>query len=129
MNTPPRATGRSSAAVTKREFDGLRAEILNQFTEMRKEIQAMLPRELYDVRHKEMVEDIAELKARASKAEQTIIDLNTQLLSVKQTTPAAITSSSQQVRLDTAKAAFDMLTKTAFFVGGIIASYFIYHNN
>ena len=114
--------------MTKREFDGLRAEILNQFAEMRKEIQSMLPRELYDVRHREMVEDLLELKARASKSEQTIIDLNTQLLSIRQATPAQINSTAQQVRLDTAKAAFDMFAKSAFFVGGIIASYFIYHH-
>ena len=126
--TTARLTGRSGTAVTKREFDSLRADILSQFTEMRKEIQAMLPRELYDVRHKEMVEDHAELKARVAKTEQTIIDLNTQLLSVRQQTPAQISSSSQQVRYDMLNKAFDMFAKVAFFVGGIIASYFIYHH-
>jgi len=129
MNTPPRnSTGRSGAAVTKREFDSLRADILSQFAEMRKEIQAMLPRELYDVRHKEMVEDHAELKARVAKTEQTIIDLNTQLLSVRQQTPAQINSSASQVRYDILNKSFDMFAKVAFFVGGIIASYFIYHH-
>ena len=114
--------------MTKREFDSLRADILTQFAETRKEIQAMLPRELYDVRHKEMVEDHAELKARVAKTEQTIIDLNTQLLSVRQQTPAQISSSSQQVRYDMLNRGFDMFAKVAFFVGGIIASYFIYHH-
>ena len=114
--------------MTKREFDSLRTDILSQFAEMRKEIQAMLPRELYDVRHREMVEDHTELKARVAKTEQTIIDLNTQLLSVRQQTPAQISSSSQQVRYDMLNKAFDMFAKVAFFVGGIIASYFIYHH-
>lgn len=125
---PPRMTGRSNAQVTKREFDALRAELLNQFAEMRKEIQAMLPREIYEVRHRQLVDDVTDLQARLSKVETASIDLNTQLLSVKQQTPIQISGSATQIRYDTVKTALDLLTKVLFAVGGAVLTYIAYHH-
>lgn len=126
MNNPPRNTGRSGAQVTKREFDSLRADILNQFTEMRKEIQAMLPRELYEVRQRQVVDDMADLQQRLAKLETSNIDLNTQLLSVRQVTPAQIRSGDNQIRYETVKGALDLLTKVLFAVGGAVLTYIAY---
>lgn len=114
--------------MTKREFDALRAELLNQFAEMRKEIQAMLPREIYEVRHRQLVDDVTDLQARLSKVETSNIDLNTQLLSVKQQTPIQISGSATQIRYDTVKTALDLLTKVLFAVGGAVLTYIAYHH-
>lgn len=114
--------------MTKREFDGLRTEILNQFAEMRREIQAMLPREIYEVRQRQTLDDIADLQARLSKVETTNIDLNTQLLSVKQQTPAQIAGAAGQVRYETLNRTFDLVTKVLFAVGGAVLTYIAYHH-
>ena len=133
MNTPspaspPRTTGRSSAAVTKREFDALRAELLNQFAEMRREIQAMVPREIYEVRHRQLVDDVTDVQARLAKVETANIDLNSQLLSVKQQTPAQIAGATGQVRYEALNRAFDLATKILFAVGGAVLTYIAYHH-
>ena len=129
MNNPaPRNTGRSGAAVTKREFDGLRAEIITRFDDLSKQIQGMLPREIYEVRQRQVVDDMEDLRQRLAKLETSNIDLNTQLLSVKQGTPAQISKTASDLRYDTLRNAFDMFVKTAFFIGGAIVTYFIYHH-
>ena len=102
--------------------------MLAQFTAVRDELRAMLPREIYNVEKKQTTDDIAELQARIAKLETASIDLNTQLLSVKQQTPIQISGSATQIRYDTVKTALDLLTKVLFAVGGAVLTYIAYHH-
>ena len=133
MNTPSQAspartTGRSSAQVSNRQLEQLRTDMLAQFTAVRDELRAMLPREIYNVEKKQTTDDIAELQARIAKLETASIDLNTQLLSVKQQTPIQISGSATQIRYDTVKTALDLLTKVLFAIGGAVLTYIAYHH-
>ncbi|HEU5347004.1 MAG TPA: hypothetical protein VFU63_00195 [Ktedonobacterales bacterium] len=131
MNNPaPRNTGRSGAAVTKREFDGLRAEIITRFDDLSKQIQAMLPREIYEVRQRQVTDDMDDLHARIAKLETSNIDLNTQLLSVKQATaqtPQQITSSAMQMRADAMAKGIEMASRIAFMLGGALLTFIAYY--
>ena len=126
--TTARPTGRSGAAVTKREFDSLRAEIITRFDDLGKQIQSMLPREIYEVRQRQVVDDMEDLRGRLAKLETSNIDLNTQLLSVKQGTPAQISKSAGDLRYETLARMFDLFAKTAFFLGSAVVTYLVYHH-
>ena len=127
MNTQPRSTGRS-AGVTQREFQSLRSEIITRFDDLGKQIQTMLPREIYEVRQRQVVDDMEDLRGRLAKLETSNIDLNTQLLSVRQVTPAQISKSAGDLRYETLARMFDLFAKTAFFLGGAVVTYLVYHH-
>lgn len=127
MNTPPRNTGRS-AGVTQREFQSLRAEIITRFDDLGKQIQAMLPREIYEVRQRQVTDDMDDLRARLAKLETTNIDLNAQLTTLKAATPQQIAKSASDLRYDTLNKAVDFGVKTLFAVGGAVVTWLIYHH-
>lgn len=114
--------------MTQREFQSLRSEIITRFDELGKQIQMMLPREIYEVRQRQVTDDMDDLRDRLAKLETSNIDLNTQLLSVKQQTPIQISGSATQIRYDTVKTALDLLTKVLFAVGGAVLTYIAYHH-
>ncbi len=131
MNHPaPRSTGRSAAQVTKREFDQLRTDILSQFTAMRQEIQAMLPREIFEVRQRQVTDDMEDMRQRLAKLETSNIDLNTQLLGVKQTaaqTPQQINTNAIQMRADAMAKGIEMASRIGFMLGGALLTFIAYY--
>ena len=114
--------------MSNRQLEQLRTDMLAQFTAVRDELRAMLPREIYNVEKKQTTDDIAELQARIAKLETATIDLNTQLLRLKQQTPAQIAGATGQVRYEALNRAFDLATKILFAIGGAILTYIAYHH-
>ncbi len=131
MNHPaPRSTGRSAAQVTKREFDQLRTDILSQFTAMRQEIQAMLPREIFEVRQRQVTDDMEDMRQRLAKLETSNIDLNTQLRGVKQTaaqTPQQSNTNAIQMRADAMAKGIEMASRIGFMLGGALLTFIAYY--
>lgn len=127
MNTPPRSTGRSAGQVAKRELDQLRADIMNQFSETRKEIQAMLPREIYEVRQRQVTDDQADQAARLAKLETQVIDLGAQVTTMRTATPQQISSSAIQMRADAMAKAVEMGTRVVFMLGGALLTFIAYY--
>ena len=131
MNNPaPRNTGRSSAQVSNRQLEQLRTDMMAGFTTVRDEIRAMLPREIYNVERRQIQDDITDLQARIAKLETSNIDLNTQLLSVKQATaqtPQQINSSAIQMRADAMAKAVEMGIRAVFAVGAALLTFIAYY--
>lgn len=135
-NSPPNAprAPRSNTQVTKREFDGLRTEIMTRFDDLGKQIQLMLPREIYEVRHKQVVEDTQDLAQRLATAEKAILELNSQLATARLAATQQISSDTRAVERqvsDTRSEVTDRiydLVKTGFFlIAGAVLAFVLSH--
>lgn len=113
--------------MAKRELDQLRADIMNQFSETRKEIQAMLPREIYEVRQRQVTDDQADQAARLAKLETQVIDLGAQVTTMRTATPQQISSSAIQMRADAMAKAVEMGTRVVFMLGGALLTFIAYY--
>lgn len=112
--------------MTKRELDALRQQIEAGFAALREDLKATLPREVYAVNQRQVEADITDIQARLQKLETTTVDLNTQLLSLKQVTPVQISGSATQIRYEAVNRTLDAFSRIALMVGGALVSFLAY---
>ncbi len=63
---------RGNSGVTKSEFSAFTDQVFNRLDELGKKIELMLPREIYQLRERQIIEDAQEVTQRITVAEKAI---------------------------------------------------------
>ena len=126
----------NSRATANREMNALIGQVLERLDDMSKQIQAMLPREIYEVRHGQVVSETQELAQRMAIAEKAINELNSRVVTTQLAASQQIASevrpvekSITEVRYEALSRSFETFSKAVFFIGGAIVtigSYVVY---
>lgn len=124
--------------ASNREVQALMGQVLERLDDMSKKIEAMLPREIYEVRHGQVVSDTQELMQRVAISEKAINELSSQLTTARLAASQQISNevrpvekSLADVRYEAQARLFELFNRTVFFLGGAlvtIGSYLVFHH-
>lgn len=125
-------------ASSNHEVNALIGQVLERLDDMSKKIEAMLPREIYEVRHGQVVSDTQELMQRVAISEKAINELSSQLTTARLAASQQISNevrpvekSVAEVRYEAQARLFELFNRTVFFLGGAlvtIGSYLVFHH-
>lgn len=118
--------------MTKSEFEGFTREVISRFEDLSKQLKEMLPREIYEVRQRQVVDDTAEIAQRVTTAEKAIAELSAQLSTTRLATVQQINTDARgieqkvgAVRYESLDRIYDLLKYFLFTAAGAVISYLL----
>ncbi len=118
--------------MTKSEFEGFTREVISRFEDLSKQLKEMLPREIYEVRQRQVVDDTLEIAQRISTAEKAIAELSSQLSTTRLATVQQLNTDARgieqkvgAVRYESLDRIYDLLKYFLFTVAGAVISYLL----
>lgn len=131
----PTRKRRNVMSSTSRELNTLIGQVLARLEEMSEKIDGMLPREIYEVRHGQIVIDTQELAQRLSASEKAIVELNAQLASARIAATQQISTGTREVeqqisdtRHEMVNKIYDLVKSGLILVAGAVLTYIAYHH-
>ncbi len=125
MTTRP-TSQRGNSGVTKSEFSTFTDQVFNRLDELGKKIELMLPREIYQLRERQIIEDTQEITQRVTAAEKAITELSAQISTTRLATVNDTRSVEHQVassRFEAQNRLYDLLKNILMIAGGALMSY------
>lgn len=114
--------------ATMREFNSFADQVFSRLDEMSNQLKLMLPREIYELRQRQIADDAQEMAQRVNMAEKAIAELSSQLSTTRLATVNDTRSVEHQVastRFEAQARLYDLLKNILLIAGGALASYII----
>lgn len=116
--------------MTKSEFDAFTREVFSRLDDMSKQIKEMLPREIYEVRQHQVIDDAQEISQRVTATEKAITELSAQISTTRLATVQQINTEGRGMEQKVATTRYESLDRIyelvkyfLFTAGGAVITY------